>query len=163
MSAAPGMALGNLAFTFTAGTRMEAGAQVKITVPTGWDAPFLDNNDGTDAAGEVSLAGMADLSVSGGGTQPWVLTATTNAVLESGNTLTITYKQVTAPTAEGDYTFATTGSTRSASDGGASLPLGVSPKVTVRELVAGLKLEAMDANAPDADRGNPRQRRNYRD
>ena len=96
MSAAPGMALGNLAFTFTAGTRMEAGAQVKITVPTGWDAPFLDNNDGTDAAGEVSLAGMADLSVSGGGTQPWVLTATTNAVLESGNTLTITYKQVTA-------------------------------------------------------------------
>ena len=139
------MALGNLAFTFTAGTNMELGAQVKVTIPTGWDAPFLDNNDGVDAAGEVSLTGSADLSVSGGGAQPWTLTATTTAALVSGNTVTINYKNVTSPMAEAVYTFATTASV--AADG-SFLPLQTSPIVIVRTPVAGLKLEAMDANVP---------------
>ena len=141
-SAVPGMALGNLAFTFTAGTAMESGAQVQVTIPQGWSVPFLDNNDGVEAAGEVSISGMANLSVSGGGAQPWMLTATTTAALDSGATFTIAYKNVTAPQAELVYTFATTGSLRAASAGGVSLSLAASPTVTVRTPVTAIAIAA---------------------
>lgn len=139
-SAAPGMALGNLAFTFTAGAQMASGAQVQITIPSGWTPPFLDNNDGTDAAGEVSVAGAANLSVSGGGAQPWMLTATTTATLEIGNTLTTSYKQVTAPAAEATYQFMTKSSVAS---GGTLLPLSSQPNVVVRTPVAAIAVHAM--------------------
>ena len=140
-SAAPNMGLGKLMFTFTAGAQMQIGAQVMITVPLGWTAPFIDNNDGVDAAGEVSLAGMADLSVSGGGAQPWILTATTkDAVLEVGNTLTFTYKMVTAPAAEATYTFTTNASI---SPGATALPLSSQPSVIVRAPVAAIAVSAM--------------------
>ena len=142
-SAAPGMGLGNLVFTFAAGAQMQTGAQVMVTVPLGWTAPFIDNNDGVDAAGEVSLTGMADLSVSGGGAQPWVLTATTNAVLEAGNTLTFTYKMVTAPAAEATYTFTTNAST---SPGATALPLSSQPSVIVRAPVAAIAVKAEPAS-----------------
>lgn len=139
-SAAPGMALGNLNFTFTAGAQMASGAQVQITIPAGWTPPFLDNNDGTDAAGEVSVAGAANLSVSGGGAQPWMLTATTTATLEIGNTLAISYKQVTAPAAEATYTFMTKSSVAS---GGTLLPITSQPNVIVRTPVAAIAVHAM--------------------
>ncbi len=140
-SADPGMALGNLAFTFTAGAAMSTGAQVQVTVPVGWTSPFLDNDDGVDAAGEVDIAGSADLSVSGGGAQPWVLTATTTAPLDIGNTLTIAYKMVTAPSAEATYTFTTEASVAT---GGTLLPLSTQPTVVVRSPVTGLAIEADD-------------------
>ncbi len=138
-SAAPGMGLGNLMFTFTAGAQMASGAQVQITIPTGWSPPFLDNNDGADSAGEVSVAGSANLSVSGGGAQPWMLTATTTAALATGNTLVITYKQVTAPAAEATYTFVTKSSVAA---GGTLLPITSQPSVIVRTPVAAIALKA---------------------
>ena len=136
-TAAPGMDLGNLMFTFTAGAQMASGAQVKVTIPVGWTPAFNDNNDGTDAPGEVSVAGAADLSVSGGGGTPWILTATTNAVLEIGNTLTIAYKQVTAPIAEATYQFLTEASVAS---GGSLLPLASQPSVVVRGPITALEI-----------------------
>jgi hypothetical protein len=139
-SAAPGMALGNLSITFTAGAQMASGAQVQVTVPVGWTPPFNDNNDGVDAAGEVSLAGAANLAVSGGGGTPWVLTATTNAVLETGNSLVITYKMVTAPAAEATYVFTTKSSLSSAA---ALLPIKNPPRVIVRTPVTALAVHAM--------------------
>lgn len=139
-SASPGMASGDLAFTFTAGAQMAQGAQVQITIPTGWSAPFLDNNDGSDSSGEVSIAGAAYLDVSGGGAQPWVLTATTTATLEIGNTLVVAYKQVTAPAAEATYTFMVKSSV--ASDG-TLLPLSSQPNVIVRTPVAAIAVHAM--------------------
>ena len=58
-----------------------------IKVPLGWTAPNIDNNDGVDSPGEVSLVGSGSLSVTGGGGQPWQLVTTTSTVVESGNTL----------------------------------------------------------------------------
>ena len=139
-SAMPGDDLGNLVFTFAAGVQMQIGAQVMIAVPLGWTAPFVDNNDGVDAAGEVSLTGMADLSVSGGGSQPWRLSATATGTLEAGNTLTFTYKTVTAPAAEATYEFMTEASI---SAGATTLPLSVQPKVIVRASVAAIAAHAM--------------------
>ena len=134
-SSAPGMALGNLNFVFTAGTRMEAGSKVTVTIPVAWTPAFLDNNDGVDSAGESSLAGAADFVVSGGGGTPWVLTATTNAILESGDTLMFTYKQVTAPSAEATYQLTTEASTSAA---GKLLPVQSQPKIIVREPVTAI-------------------------
>ncbi len=139
-SAAPDVDLGNLVFTFAAGTQMQPGAQVIITIPLGWTLPFVDNDDGVDTAGEVSLTGMADLSVSGGGSQPWRLSATATGTLEAGNTLTFTYKTVTAPSAEATYLFMTEASI---SAGATTLPLSVQPKVIVRASVAAIAAHAM--------------------
>ena len=139
MHASPKMALGNLAFTFTAGAAMANGAQVEITIPTGWTPPFLDNDDGTDAAGEVDVAGSADLSVSGGGGQPWKLTATTTSALEVGNTLIFTYKKVTAPSTEATYAFTTKSSVAS---GGTLLEISTQPSVVVRNPVASIAIAA---------------------
>ena len=138
-SAAPDMALGNLAFIFTAGAPMASGSQVEVTVPVGWTPAFLDNDDGTDAPGEVSVTDAADLSVSGGGGTPWILTATTNAVLDIGNTLTITYKMVTSPSIEDRYEFTTQSSVAS---GGQLLDIRNQPRVTVRTPVADIGLTA---------------------
>ena len=76
-AAGPGMSLGNVTLTYTATARITAGAKVMITVPVGWTAPNIDNNDGVDGPGEVSLVGSGSLSVTGGGGQPWQLVATT--------------------------------------------------------------------------------------
>ena len=138
-SANPSMQLGNLMFTYTAGTQMANGARVEITIPQGWTPPFVDNNDGTDAPGEVSLAGMADLSVSGGGALPWMLTATTTSTLEVGNTLTFTYKMVTTPPAEMTYTFMVKSSP---SAGGVLLSIASQPSVIVRTVVDAITIEA---------------------
>ncbi len=136
-SSAPGMALGNLNFVFTAGARMEVGSKVTVTIPVAWTPAFLDNNDGVDSAGESSLAGAADFVVSGGGGTPWVLTATTNAILESGDTLMFTYKQVTAPSTEATYQLTTMAST---SAEGKLLPVQSQPTIVVRELVTAIAL-----------------------
>ena len=138
-SAAPGMALGNLTFVFTAGARMEVGSKVTVTIPVAWTPAFLDNNDGTDSPGESSLAGAAGFVVSGGGGTPWVLTATTNAILESGDTLMFTYKQVTAPSTEATYQLTAMASTSSESK---LLPVQSQPTIVVREPVTAIALTA---------------------
>ena len=136
-SSAPGMALGNLTFVFTAGARMEVGSKVTVTIPVAWTPAFLDNNDGVDSPGESSLAGAADFVVSGGGGTPWVLTATTNAILESGDTLMFTYKQVTAPSTEATYQLTAMASTSAASK---LLPVQSQPTIVVREPVTAIAL-----------------------
>ena len=138
-SAAPSMMLGNLDITFMAGTRMEAGSKVTVTIPAGWDAANEDNDDGQDAPGESSVVGAASLGVSGGGGTPWVLTATTNAVLEVGNTLIFTYKMATAPATEGLYPFTMMASITA---DGSLLPVHPQQIITVRKLVDGLAIVA---------------------
>ena len=138
-SSDPGMALGDLTFTFTAGSRMEVGSKVVVTIPLEWTPAFLDNNDGVAQPGEASLTGDADFAVSGGGGTPWKLTATTNQVLVSGNALVFSYKSVTAPAAEDTYTFMTTASTSAA---GKELPVQAQPTVVVRAPVTAIAIAA---------------------
>ena len=142
-SASPGMALGNLSFVFTAGAAMEAGSKVTVEILPGWTPAFLDNNDGTDSPGESSLtsspASAADFVVSGGGGTPWVLSATLTSALAVNDTLTFTYKQVTAPAAEATYQFATVASN---SAGAKLLPVLPAPTVVVREPVTALAISA---------------------
>ena len=139
-SAEPGAFLDDLMITFTAGARMAIGSKVTVRIPAAFTSVRPDNNDGVDDAGEVTLAGSATLGVSGGGgTTPWVLTATTNAVIESGGTLVFTYKDVTAPTAEDVYEFRTEASVVSNQG---LLPLASQPALTVRNTVDGLDITA---------------------
>ena len=139
-SAGPGASLGNVTLTFTATARMSAGATVMITVPAGWTAPNVDNNDGVDGAGEVSLTGSAGLQVTGGGGQPWQLVATTGAVLASGDTLVFTYKSVTAPSTEGSYTFTTVASISAEST---TVPIAAQPTpIIVRSMVTAIAIAA---------------------
>ena len=141
-SAGPGMSLGNVSITYTATARLSAGATVMITIPAGWTAPNVDNNDGVDAAGEVTLAGSASLGVTGGGGQPWQLVATTNATIESGGTLVFTYKNVTAPSMESMYEFITVASISATST---PVPIAAQPRVIVRTVVTALAIEADDS------------------
>ena len=136
-SAEPGAFIDDLMITFTAGAQMASGSKVTVQIPAAFTSVRPDNNDGIDDAGEVLLAGSADLGVSGGGTTPWVLTATTNAVINAGGTLVITYKDVTAPAAEDVYTFMTEASVV-ASQG--LLPVAVQPTFTVRKAVTAIAM-----------------------
>ena len=142
-AAGPGMALGNVTITYTATARITAGAKVMVTVPVGWTTPNIDNNDGVDGAGEVSLTGSGSLEVTGGGGQPWMLVATTSAVLASGDTLVFTYKNVTAPSTEGSYTFTTVASISAAST---PVPIAAQPTpIIVRSVVTAIAIEADDS------------------
>ncbi len=137
-SAEPGTFIDdNLTITFTAGAQMQSGSKVTVEIPEAFTSVRPDNNDGIDDAGEVLLTGSADLGVSGGGTTPWVLTATVNAVIESGGTLVITYKDVTVPMAEAVYTFTTMASVTA--DQGL-LPVSVQPTLTVRKSVTAIAM-----------------------
>ena len=143
-STEPGAEFDALVFTFTAGGRMEIGAQVEIDIPSSWTPAFEDNNDGSIAEGEVSVAtdpaGLAGLEVSGGGNVPWTLNATTTGILEVGNTVTFTYNMVTAPSTEDTYMFHNRSSIGS---GETLLPNSGSPiEVVVREPVAAIALKS---------------------
>ena len=156
MHADPGAGLGNLNFTFTARAKMASGAQVQITIPKGWTTPFLDNNDGVDAAGEVSVdETKAELSVTGGGAQPWMVTATTTAALEVGNTLTIAYKQVTAPATETEKDKPSKFTTSAnVAPGGSLLQLSKSPSVIVRDSVTAIAVAATPASVFSGDKAS---------
>ena len=81
VAAGPDKAIGNVTITYRATARITAGAKVMITVPAGWSAPYEDNNDGVDGAGEVEITGSASVEVTGDGVgQPRMLVATTSAV-----------------------------------------------------------------------------------
>ena len=88
-----GQPLGNLGFTFTATGKMESGALVSITVPSeaGWDQPTYSN---TEVSAGVTL-GIVDYTV----------TATPQSALENGDKITITYKDITAPSSAGRSVF----------------------------------------------------------
>ena len=88
-----GQPLGNLGFTYTATGKMESGAVVSITVPSegGWDQPTYSN---TEVSAGVTL-GIVDYTV----------TATPQSALENGDKITITYKDITAPSSAGRSVF----------------------------------------------------------
>ena len=143
VAAGPDMAIGNVTITYTATARITAGAKVIITVPAGWSAPYEDNNDGVDGAGEVEITGSASVEVTGGGVgQPRMLVATTSAVLESGDTLVFTYKNVTTPSTEKSYPFTTV-----ASISATSTPVAIAAQqsVIVRTMVDAIAIAADDS------------------
>ena len=136
-SSEPGDFIDDLMITFTAGAQMQSGSKVTVQIPSAFTSVRPDNDDGIDDAGEVLLSGSADLGVSGGGGTPWVLTATTNAVINAGGTLVITYKDVTAPAAEDVYTFMTEASVVSNQG---LLPVADQPTFTVRNAVTAIAM-----------------------
>ena len=143
VAAGPGKGIGNVTITYTATARITAGAKVMITVPAGWSAPNVDNNDGVDGAGEVAITGSASVEVTGGGVgQPRMLVATTSAVLESGDILVFTYKNVTTPITEGSYQFTTV-----ASISATSTPVAIlaQQSVIVRTMVDAIAIDADDS------------------
>ena len=97
-----GEALGNLTFTYTATGTMQVGASVSLAIPEPWTQPVPDNGDGVATAGETVVAGAG---VVGGTVVGTVITATVSTEIVSGNSFTITYKNVNAPTAIGEYDF----------------------------------------------------------
>ncbi len=100
-----GESLGNLTFTYTAKGKMEIGSAVEITIPgtdDDWPQPTIEDDNGIADPGEslIGGAGQAGLSISGR-----TLIATITVALESGNTFTIAYKNLNAPTTIGEYDF----------------------------------------------------------
>ena len=137
----PGDALGNLQFTFEAGSRMEIGSEVEIVIPAGWTRASEDNGDAVVIPGEVALAATdpATLEVTANADGSYTVTATTTGVLLVNETLTFTYQEVDAPAGEGPYTFATR---VSAVSGGTLLPIDDIPQVVVRTVPTTLTLTA---------------------
>ena len=139
-SADPNEMLGDLTFTFTAEQDMTAGAQVSVEIKSGWSPPFRGNNAADSRKGAIWVEG-ATFSIDPGADQagPWTIIATLDAALADGGTLTFTYMDVDAPSAEGTYGFATMASLAS---GGTLLEVKPSPSVIVREPVTALAVEA---------------------
>ena len=140
----PGDALGDLQFTFTADARMEIGSKVEIDIQGGqggWTRASEDNGDAVVIPGEVALDATdpADLEVTVNADGSYTLTATLTGVLLKDETLTFTYQEVTAPTGEGPYTFA---SRASAVAGGTPLDIDDPPQVVVRTAPTTLTLTA---------------------
>ena len=141
-TADPGESIGDLMITFTAGAQMASGSKVTVQIPVAFgaqDAPHDDNNDGVDQAGEILLTGSVAGKpwVSGGGGTPWVVTATTNAVLNPGDQITILFKGVTAPATEDVYTFM---AEASVVQNQGLLPVANQPTFTVRKTVTAIAM-----------------------
>ena len=103
-----------------------------------------DVDDGVDNPGEVELTGAANLRVTrAGGALPWKLEATTNAVVASGEKLVFTYKNVTSPSTEKDYTFMTVASISPAVP---PSPIAAQPApITIRAVVTAIAIDADDS------------------
>ena len=143
-SADPSEVLGNLTFTFTAEDDMAQDAQVSVQIMDGWPRPFVGNNAADSRRGAVWANG-ATLSIDPAEAQagPWTITATLDAAIADGGTLMLTYMDVAAPSAEGDYSFATMSSLVS---GGELLMVDPSPSVTVRLPITALAITADPAS-----------------
>ena len=95
--ATAGESLGDLTFKYTAEGIMEEGAEVVITIPDLWPDPVPDDNDGrTDDPGEVVLSstGAETVTVS---TADRTITVYFPAAVKSGDSFTVTYRAITAP------------------------------------------------------------------
>ena len=143
-TASPGMTLGNLSLVFTAGEDMGIGAQVSIVIMDGWSPPFRGNNAADSRSGAVWADG-ATLAIDPGADQagPWTITATLDAAIADGGSLTLTYMAVDAPATEAVYGFATKASLVS---GGTLLEVRPSPSVTVREPITALAASVDNAS-----------------
>ena len=125
-----GESLGDLTFTYTATGTMQVNSTVTLTIPEPWDAPTPDNGDGIATAGETVVAGAG---VAGGSILGRSITATISTEIVSGNSFTVTYKSINAPTAIGEYDFtaqskSTAGGTpTNLSDGSPTIKVGQVP------------------------------------
>ena len=142
-SAAPGVDLGQITFTFEAEAPMESGSQVEISIPAMWYPPFRGNTAADNRRGAVWVAGATvDIDPGPQAAGPWTITATPDGGLAVGATLVFTYNAGEAP-GENVYTFTTMASV--ASDG-RLVSIASSPPVIVREPVTALAVVA----APDS-------------
>ena len=107
----------NFTFTFAApASSYGAGSQATITIPSGWTAPTTAN---TALAGSTCTALSRTVSSS---------TITVNMTCAAGQSFTLTYNGITAPSAAGPYTF----TTRTKQGAGGTLTnIASSPVVTV--------------------------------
>ena len=136
-SAEPGADLGNLDITYRAVARLDAGAAIKIVIPAGWKSAFPAAGADDDRPGAVSVSENAVLSFDGA----YTLIATTNTVLEDGDTVTLTYGTITAPAA-GDYSFQASFSA-GGDDPEVSIP---GPTIVVRTIATALTLTTSATN-----------------
>ena len=136
-SAEPGVDLGNLDITYRAVARLDAGAVIKIVIPAGWKSAFPASGADDDRPGAVSVSENAVLSFDGA----YTLIATTNTVLEDGDTVILTYGTITAPSA-GVYSFQASFSA-GGDDPEVSIP---GPTIVVRDIPTTLTLSTSANN-----------------
>ena len=137
-SAEPGADLGNLDITYTAVARLDAGAVIKIVIPAGWKSAFRAAGTDDDRPGAVSVSENAVLSFDGA----YTLIATTNTVLEDGDTVILTYGTITAPSVQKVYPFQASFSA-GGDDPEVSIP---GPSVVVRTVPTALTLSTSANN-----------------
>ncbi len=131
-STTPGVDLGNLAFTYRAAARLDAGAVIKVVIHEGWPSAFRATSAADDRSGAVTISDNAVLSFDGTRT----LIATTNTVLEDNDTVILTYGSIMAPDVEDDYSFPA-----SFSAGGGDPEVSIpSPRIVVRSVPTELTL-----------------------
>jgi hypothetical protein len=125
----------SLVFTYTATTDMAAGAQVTLTVPTGWSAPSTSPSANGYTIASINLVAASTSNVS---VNSQTITVTLPALLISGQTIVITYGSkaglgagATASSTVGDQTWT---ATEKGSAGGTLSALGGSPLVNVSAL-----------------------------
>ena len=125
----------SLVFTYTAAGPMAAGAQVTLTVPTGWSAP--STSPSANGYTIASINGVA-ASTSNVSVNSQTITVTLPALLTIGQTIVITYGSragtgagATASSTVGDQTWT---ATEKGSAGGTLTALGGSPLVNVSAL-----------------------------
>ena len=152
-----GESLGNLVFTFTADGPMESGSVVTLTIPgtdADWPDPTPDDGNGTATAGEVIAGGAGVVSAASIGDR--TITVDVSADLVSGNTFTITYKNISAPTTVDEYDFSMTSKSTTGTDpepltaGSPSIKVG---PVRVGELTITKSVDGVDTPLTTAEPG----------
>ena len=145
-----GSFIDNIKISYTAAGTMEAGSEVEITLPTngGWPKPNLDVSE----PGGVSLDDRSStLTVT-----DTTMKATTAVLLNAGDKIHFNYKNITAPSDGGTYTF--TGASKSSS-GGTLSALASGVTMTINEVAAGTVAlngpeGAFSSSAPGTALGN---------
>ena len=94
--------LDSIVFTYTPGVTTTKERNIVLTIPGGWTQPVIDNNDGINEAGEITInQGTVSIGAGGGGWQ-----ISTGSYDPAPSTpVVITYKRVTVPKRAGAYHF----------------------------------------------------------
>ena len=98
--------LDSIVFTYTIGSMSSVG-NVILTIPGGWTQPEIDNDDGINEAGEVTI-NSGSVSIGGGGGGWRISSANYDPAPVAAAKIIITYKRVTVPKRAGAYQFAFT-------------------------------------------------------
>ena len=128
--AVAGSNIGDLVITFTANGKMEIGSVVEITIPDsgGWPTPKRD----VSQPGGVTVSDTASI-VSVTAT---TMTANTRTELDNGDEIDFTYKNITAPSTGGRYTF--NAESTSSYDGRLNPLSSGGAAITIKEVAPGL-------------------------